>query len=275
MVLNFMKRWSLSLVLLLIVIAVNFPVIVLILNSFKSTAEILSSKNLFPVDFTFGNYQYLANKTKFASYFKNSVFVSVLGTLLNIVIASLAGYALSRYRSLSITIYSRSLLIIQMFPIILILVPLFALFLKLHLINTYFSVIILYATIQLPFSTWMFKAFFDAIPKDLEESSWIDGCTRINTLIKIILPLSGPGIVVVSIHTFINSWNEFLIASIFLKDEKFMTIPVGIQSFMQLYASDWGLLMASATLAIIPSFGFFLFVQKHMVSNSIGSSMKG
>jgi ABC-type glycerol-3-phosphate transport system permease component len=121
----------------------------------------------------------------------------------------------------------------------------------------------------------MFKAFFDAIPKDLEESSWIDGCSRLLTLFKIILPLSGPGIIVVSIHTFINSWNEFLIASVFLKDEKFMTIPVGIQSFMQLYASDWGLLMASATLALVPSFAFFLFVQKHMVSSSIGSSVKG
>ena len=124
-------------------------------------------------------------------------------------------------------------MLVQMFPLILALIPLFIIFKDAGLINTYYSVILVYTLLNLPFATWMFEGFFDAIPRELEEAASVDGCTRFGTLTRIVVPLSGPGTAAVTIFTFLLCYNEFLIASIFLRDPDTMTIPVGIQMFMQ------------------------------------------
>jgi ABC-type glycerol-3-phosphate transport system permease component len=158
-----------------------------------------------------------------------------------------------------------------MFPIILALIPLFVLFRKLDLINNPLSVIILYTVFQLPFATWMARSFFDTIPKDLEEAAMIDGCSRLRTLVRIVLPLSGPGIAAISIFSFLFSYNEFFVANIFLRDESAMTLPVGITMFMQQYETDWGSLMAAATVTLIPTFLLFLGVQKYIAYGAVVS----
>jgi ABC-type glycerol-3-phosphate transport system permease component len=221
------------------------------------------------------NYYFLNTKTKFWLQFKNSVIVAFYGTGFSIVIAAFAGYAISRYRSFILTGFSRSLLMLQMFPVILVLIPLFIMFRNMGLINTHFAVILLYTTVHLPFAIWMYRGFFDAIPKDLEEAAWIDGCTRIQSFVRIILPISGPGVAAVAIFSFLFSWNEFLIASVFLRNEDLMTVPVGLQLFMQQYATDWGSLTAAATMAMMPVFVFFLFVQKYMIHGAVAGSVKG
>jgi ABC-type glycerol-3-phosphate transport system permease component len=269
------KNWLLFAVMLVIVFLVNLPIITMILNSLRTTSEILSSKSLLPEALTFVNYETLHTRTKFWIQFKNSLIVAFYGTGFSIVIAALAGYAISRYRSMFISAFSRSLLMLQMFPLILALIPLFIMFRNLNLINSYYSVILLYITVHLPFAIWMYKGFFDAIPKDLEEAAWIDGCTRLQSFVKIVLPISGPGVAAVAIFSFLFSWNEFLIANIFLRNEQLMTIPVGLQLFMQQYATDWGSLTAAATLAMMPVFVFFLFVQKYMVHGAVAGSVKG
>jgi ABC-type glycerol-3-phosphate transport system permease component len=162
-----------------------------------------------------------------------------------------------------------------MFPLILTLIPLFILFRNLGLVNTRTSVVLIYTVVQLPFATWMFKAFFDAIPRELEEAAMIDGTSRFGAFWRIVLRLSGPGIAAVTIFTFLFSYNEYLIASIFLRDEAKMTIPVGIQMFMQQYQTDWGSLMAAATLAMLPTFVLFMVVQKYMVYGAVAGAVKG
>ena len=269
------KNWWAFAALVVIVVLVNLPIITMILNSFKSNQDILSSTSVLPKTLSLANYRYLSGRTKFWTFFENSLLVAVAGTLLSIVAAALAGYALSRYRSRAIVGYSRLLLLVQMFPLILALIPLFILFRNLHLINTRASVILLYIVLNLPFATWMFRAFFDSIPRDLEEASQIDGSTKLQAFARVVLPLTGPGAAAVAIFSFLFSYNEYLIASIFLRNENLMTIPVGIQMFMQQYQTDWGSLMAAATLAMLPTFVIFLFVQRYMMYGAVAGAVKG
>lgn len=268
-------RWLLSAMMLVIVILVNLPIVTMVVNSFKTNSEILTSSSLLPEQIQFDNYANLNENTKFWTQFKNSWIVAFCGTGLSIVIAAFAGYAISRYRSTGLKLFSNSMLLLQMFPLILALIPLFILFRSLNLIDSYISVIILYVTLHLPFAIWMYKGFFDAIPVDLEEASWIDGCSRAGGFLRVILPISGPGIAAVAIFSFLFSWNEYLIANVFLRTEDYMTIPVGLQLFMQQYSTDWGSLTAAATLAMLPVFIFFLFVQKYMVHGAVAGSVKG
>jgi ABC-type glycerol-3-phosphate transport system permease component len=269
------NRWLLSALLAAIVLLVNLPILAMILNSLKPTAEILSGGRLLPEALSLANYRYLTERTPFWTYFANSFAIALGGTALTIVAAALAGYSLSRYRSAGATGFSRLLLMVQMFPLILSLIPLFILFRNLGLVNTRTSVILIYTVVHLPFATWMFKAFFDAIPRELEEAAMIDGATRLAAFWRVVLRLSGPGVAAVTIFSFLFSYNEYLIASIFLRDEDRMTIPVGIQMFMQQFQTDWGSLMAASTLAMLPTFVLFLFVQKYMVYGAVAGAVKG
>jgi ABC-type glycerol-3-phosphate transport system permease component len=270
-----LRRYVIFGVLVVLTILVNVPILTMILNSLKSNQAILSSTGIQPSDLTLKNYSYLSSRTLYWTWFKNSVIVALFGTAASIAIAALAGYALSRFSSRFLGAYSRTVLMFQMFPVILALIPIFILFVNLGLINNPLSVIIFYTSAHLPFAIWMYKAFMDSIPKELEEAAWIDGCSRLQGFLRIVLPISGPGIAAVAIFSFLFSWNEFLIASLFLPEQSAMTLPVGVQMFMQQFSTDWGSLMAAATLTMIPTFVLFLFVQKYMVSGAVAGSVKG
>jgi ABC-type glycerol-3-phosphate transport system permease component len=268
-------RWGLFGLACLLVIIIDMPIISLILNSFRSTAEILSSTSLIPTAPSLVNYAYVAQRTSFFQYLLNSLIMAGGGMALSILAATLAGYVLSRFRTPVFGAYGTGLFLVQMFPILLALIPLFILFRNLGLINTYYSVIILYTVAQLPFATSMFRAFFDGIPHDLEEAAAIDGASRLQAFGLVVLPLAGPAIAAVAIFAFLFSYNEYLVAAVFLRREDLFTIPLGIQQFTQQYGTDWGSLMASATMAMLPTFVLFLFIQKYMMYGAIGSGVKG
>jgi ABC-type glycerol-3-phosphate transport system permease component len=270
------KKWLLSLLMLFLVLILDYPIFTIFLNAFRSTAEILSSTSIIPQHPTLANFACLNDRTNFWGFFTSSMAVAVIGTVISILCAATAGYVLSRYHHRKfVQGYSRALMMVQMFPLILALIPLFIIFKNAGLVNTYWSVILVYTVLNLPFATWMFEGFFDAIPRELEEAAYVDGCSRFRTLTRIVLPLSGPGTAAVTIFTFLLCYNEYLIASIFLRDPDTMTIPVGIQMFMQQYSTDWGSLMAAACLASIPTIVFFLFVQKYMVQGVVAGAVKG
>jgi len=268
-------RWSLFGLMCLLVIAIDMPIISLILNSFRSTAEILSSSSLIPQAPSLVNYVYVAERTSFFQYLLNSLIMAGGGMALSILAATLAGYVLSRFRTRIFGAYATGLFLVQMFPILLALIPLFILFRTHNLVNTYYSVIIMYTVAQLPFATSMFRAFFDGIPNDLEEAAKIDGANRLQAVALVVLPLAGPVIAAVAIFAFLFSYNEYLIAAVFLRRERLFSIPVGIQQFMQQYSTDWGSLMAAATMAMLPTVVLFLFIQKYMMYGAIGSGVKG
>src|SRR5438105_2719152 len=270
------RKWLLTLLMLVLVLILDYPIFAIFLNAFRSTAEILSTTSIIPQQPTLANFAYLTARTNFWGFFVSSLIVAGLGTVVSIICAGTADYTLSRYHKLrSVSNYSRALMLVQMFPLILALIPLFIIFKDAGLVNTYWSVILVYTVLNLPFATWMFEGFFDAIPRELEEAAFVDGSSRIGTFRRIVLPLSGPGTAAVTIFTFLLCYNEFLIASIFLPDPDTMTIPVGIQLFMQQYSTYWRSLMAAACLASIPTIIFFLFVQKYMVQGVVAGAVKG
>lgn len=263
-----------ALLLAVIALLINLPVLNMILASLRSTADILEGGSWFH-GLGLQNFVYVSARTPFWTYFGNSVLIAVGATLVTVACSALAGYGLSRYPGGGMTVYSRLLLVIQMFPLILAVIPLFLIFRNLGLINHPLSVISVYAVVHLPFATWMFKAFFDSIPRELEEAALVDGCTRLQSLTRIVMPLAGPGTAAVCIFSFLFSYNEFFIANTFLKDEARSTLPVGIRLFMQQYSADWGSMMAAATLAMIPTFFLFLFVQKYLLYGAVGEGVKG
>ncbi|MGV3549577.1 carbohydrate ABC transporter permease [Rhizobium sp.] len=269
------SRWRLFFIMVVIVLFINFPIIVIVANSFQTTAQIMMNRSVIPQHFSFANYEFLWNQTQFVRFLFNSVIVSGGSMILGVVAASMAGYALSRFRGPALSVYSKSLFVIQMFPIILALIPLFIVFRSLGMVNTPIPVIIIYTVVHLPFATWMAKAFFDTIPKELEEAALVDGCTKFQAFLRIVLPLSGPGMAAVSIFSFLFSYNEFFVGSVFLRNESAMTVPIGMQMFMQQFATDWGSLMAAATLAVIPTFFLFLLVQKYIAYGAVTGGVKG
>ena len=264
---------------LLVVVAlallVNTPVILVMLNSFQTTEAMQVARSVIPAKFTASNYAFLFGHTPFLRFFANSGLIAGVSTIATLFAAGLAGYALSRFHSRTLSIYGVILLLVQMFPIIMALIPLFIIFRTLGLINNPLSVIIVYTAVHLPFATWMFRAFFDTIPRELDEAALVDGCTRFGAFWCVVLPLAGPGTAAVAVFSFLFSYNEFFVASVFLRDDSMMSVPVGVQMFMQQYATDWGSLMAAATATMVPAFVFFLFVQKYMVQGGIDGGVKG
>ncbi len=269
------RRWILFFLGLGIVLIVDFPILTVALNSFRTTESIITSHSILPNHPTLANYLYINTRTNFWGFLLNSGMVALSSTLLGIVLASLAGFAMSRFRARIIGPYNQGLLIVQMFPLILAIIPLFIFFRRLQMVNNFIPVILVYTVTQLPFATWMLRSYFDSIPRELDEAAKVDGCSPLRIFVQIILPLATPGIVAVAIFSFLFSYNEFFISSVFLRDENRMTMPVGIQSFMQQYSTDWGSLMASATLAMVPTLILFLFIQKYMISGATAGAVKG
>lgn len=268
------RRWLLFALLLAIAVTVNLPIVLMVLNAFRTTSEITASRSVIPTGLHLTNFAFVSRETSYWSFFANSVIASAGSTVLGTIAAALAGYAMSRYRGRVLTGFSRLLLVVQMFPVIIALIPLFILFRKLGLVNNPLSVILIYAVVHLPFATWMFKSFFDTIPRELEQAAQVDGCTPMMALRRIVLPLSGPGTAAVVIFSFLFSYNEFFVASVFLRDEDVMTIPVGIQLFLQDNATDWGSLMAAATLTMVPTFVFLVFVQRYITYGAVAGGVK-
>jgi len=268
-------RWDLTILVTAITLILNLPVIFLMLNSLQPTAAILARESLLPRSVSFDNYAFLFAKTPFLTYLKNSVITSLGATVFSLFCAVSAGYALSRFRNRLLDVYGTTLFAVQMFPIILALIPLFLLFRPLGLIDTPLSVIIVYGVINLPFVTWMARSYFDTIPRELEEAGLIDGCSHLSAFFRIVLPLSAPGLAAVSIFAFLLAYNEFFVANVFLRTEAAVTLPVGIQLFLQQFSTDWGSITAAATVTMLPTLVLFLFVQKYITHGAIAGGVKG
>jgi ABC-type glycerol-3-phosphate transport system permease component len=259
----------------LLVALLDLPVITLLLNSLRSSRQILSGAGMLAGPFSPANYAYVLSRTPFVLYLRNSVTVALVAALISTAAAAAAGYALSRRRSRGLTTYSRLLLMSQMFPVILAIIPLFVLFRETHLLDTFVGVILIYVVTTLPFGTWTCRSCFDAIPLELEEAARIDGCGELGAAARIVAPLAAPGIAAVAMFAFLLSYNEFFVASVFLQNESLMTIPVGMQQFITQYSADWGALTAGSALAMIPTLVFFLVAQRRLRFGALAGSLKG
>jgi ABC-type glycerol-3-phosphate transport system permease component len=276
---NYRRAFSLLITYSVLVVAVMiivFPVFWMASSSLKPATELFArNMTLLPVNWSLENYANVWLETPFPSFFWNSFKVATISTICAVVVSVYAAYALARVRFKGRYLYGMMLLITQMFPHILIVIPLFLIVRKLGLLNTHAALILAYTAFSLPSSIWLLRGFFEAIPEELEDAAAIDGAGMLQTFHRVILPLAGPGIAAVAMFDFIRAWNEFLFALIFLQSKELFTLPLGLASFQEEYTFRWDLIMAGASIITLPVLFFFLLMQKFIVQGLLGGAVKG
>ena len=264
-------RWSGRIYLVLLLIFTTLPMVWMVLTSLKSQfAAMQYPPQWWPAEPTLQNYVKLLDPTNpvghdFLLYFWNSLYVSVLTTIFGVAVAVPAAYAFSRFRFPGRTFLFFAVLLRNMFPAVVFLIPLFIMMRWMGLVGTHAALVLTYLTFGLPLSIWLLKGFYDNIPIQLEQAARIDGATRFQAFVLIVMPLSTPGIIATSIFSFIGAWNEYVYAVTFLNNKDKLTLPVGIQRYFTEFATDWPGLMAATFLMSVPVVVLFLVLQKYFV----------
>ena len=255
-----------------------FPFWWAIRSSFTSNAFLFTKDfGLLPPEWTFDHYIGVFKEHDFLRNILNSVIVAGTTTLLSLVIGSFAGYAVARLKIPGKVFIMGSILAVSMFPQVSILGGLYQLLRSMNLIDTYPGLIIPYTAITLPLTTWILQNFFRDLPKSVEESAYIDGCNKFQTLYKIVIPLSIPAIVTTGLLTFITAWNEFMFALTFVINPEMFTVPVAISMFTgaSQYEQPWGQLMAASVIITVPLVLMVLVFQKKIVEGLTSGAIKG
>jgi multiple sugar transport system permease protein/raffinose/stachyose/melibiose transport system permease protein len=264
-------------VLYAITLIIISPLVWMVLSSFKPFTEVyLSPPTFLPQEPTLRNYSDLIEVTNFEVYFKNSTIVAFISTLASVVISTLGGYGLSRFRYKWSQIFGRMVLLAYVFPPILMIIPIYMLITKLRLGDTYLSLIIAYTTITIPFTLWLIKSFFDAIPRDFEEAAMVDGATPFTAFWRVSVRMVMPGIISTAVFAFVDAWNDYLYALVFISSDAKKTLPAGVQTLighMAIYS--WGRIMAGAVMITIPAIVFFVIIQRHLVTGGGEGGVKG
>lgn len=264
-------------VLLVLLVLLVFPVVAIVAPAFKSETEILTfAPNPLPRQPTLENFvTKVFRNDRFIRYLLNSVKVSTAVTLLSVAFATLGGYSLARFRYPGRRILGQVILLTYMFPGSLLVVPLFLTLYRLRLIDTHYALIISYTTFMLPFCVWMLRGFFETLPAEIEDAAQVDGCGRISLFLKIILPLSGPGVAAVGGFAFVKSWSEYTFAITFINADAKRTVAAGLQLVRAELGTDWGLLLAGSVVAMVPVILFYLLLQRFLVAGLTAGAVKG
>ena len=245
------------------------------LTSIKPDGEIFSRHpSLWTASPQFGRYVDVLDGG-FAIALRNSIIVATGTTVAGVAVAALAGYALARF---DIPLRRYLLLMVmgvQMFPLVVLIIPLFVVMKALGLLDSWVGLIVAYLSFTTPLAIWLLRSFFETIPKELEEAAMSDGATRFGAMVRVIFPLAGPGLAATGIFSFIAAWNEFLFALTFLKTESLRTLPVALSAFVGQEQADWGAIMAGSVMFTIPVVIFFLAVHKRLTTGMVAGSVTG
>jgi len=212
---------------------------------------------------------------EFFFYYRNSVIVSVLATTATIVLGTLAAYSISRFEYRGKEFLDNSILLVYMFPAIVLVVPLGILMNDYGLTNTWYGLALVYLTFALPFSIWVLREFFNGIPYSLEEAAMIDGASRMQAFVYVVLPNALPGIIATAIFTWSLAWNDFLYASVIMSQNNMQTLPVGLNQMLNSANPPWGQFMAANTLVTIPVLVLYILVQDYLVEGFGAGGVKG
>jgi arabinogalactan oligomer / maltooligosaccharide transport system permease protein len=252
-----------------------FPIVWLLISSFKPRHAVQSSEITLVRDPTLANYQHVLFETNFPQWFMNSVIVAAATMAIGVFISATTGYAVSRFNFPGRRPLMWAFLVTQMFPVAVLIVPIYVIMANLGLINTLPSLIIAYLTVATPFCAWMLKAYFDTIPRELDEAGAIDGLGPFATFWRVILPLSRPGLAVTAFFTFLTAWGEVAYASAFIQTDNRYTLAYGLQQFVPQFNPRWEFLTAAAVLVTIPAGLVFIYAQRHLVAGLTAGGMKG
>jgi multiple sugar transport system permease protein len=248
-----------------LIVCIVFPFAVMFITAIKPATEVLNPA-WWPSAPRWQNFVDMWKATDFGTALVNSLYISILATIAALIVSIPAAYALSRYRFGARNAYRQFLLISQMLSPIVLVLGLFRLVAALGLIDNVNSVVFVYAAFNIAFSVWMLQSYFTTIPRDLEEAAWMEGASRFQTLIRVFLPLAVPAMVVTAIFTFINAWNEFVIALTMLRRQETYTLPIQIFSLVAgRYTVEWHHVMAAALVATVPVAVLFAWLQRYLV----------
>jgi N,N'-diacetylchitobiose transport system permease protein len=261
---------------LFVLLVMVFPVYWMISTAFKPGHDILSyTPQWLPTHPTLSNFTDAVHQQFFWDAVKNSLIVVSVVVALSLVLAFLAALALAKFNFYGRKPFIVLILGVQMVPLAALIIPLYILMSRLDQVDKLSGVIVMYLTFVLPFAVWTLRGFLLGVPKELEESAMVDGATRFGAFVRVLLPLLGPGLVATSIFAFIQAWNEFIIAYVFLHTPEKQTLMVWLASFTTLRGTEWGPLMAGATLCALPVIVFFLLVQRRIMFGLTAGAVKG
>lgn len=263
-------QWWRFALLAVICAVVLVPVLAVLWLSVRPSAQSTTTAT-----FTLENFVRVFTQTQTLTWLANSLLVTLATVVVSVVVAAPAGYVLSRSRSRIVTGYSLLLFIVQSLPVITAVIPLFILFAQLRLVDNLVGLGIIYVGASMSVATWMMAAYMDTIPASLEEAAWIDGASVFGGFVRIVLRNSLPGVLSTAIFTFLVSWNDYLVAIVFLRSQERFTLPLGLQSFFQQNTTDWGSVMAVAVVMLAPPVIVFAALNRYFSVGGIGGSLAG
>ena len=257
--------------------AINlYPIYQMIMVSFLPYTKLLSAPALgLPHGPTLANFREVLGRGPLPRFFLNSLIVATGTMLISTALAVFGGYSLARLQYPGKALIDKTILFVYVIPPVLLVVPIYVMIVRLHLNNTYTSIILAHTLFAVPFGTWLLRGFFLSTPIDVEDSSQVDGAGRFTTLFRIVLPMAAPGVAAVALFAFVGSWDEFLFASIFLSSDDRYTLPIGIYGLVTSYGeTNWGNLLAASTIATLPMFVVFLLLQRWLVQGLSAGAVK-
>jgi multiple sugar transport system permease protein len=254
-----------------------FPVLWMVSTAVKPTTEIRTPDPTFiPTQLTAEHFALVLWESNFLVYVRNSLLVATSVTAATLVVSTLAGYAFSRFQRLpGITAAGVGMILAQLVPGVLLVVPLYITMKNLGLLDSLWSLILTYTTFSVPLSTLMLKGFFDQVPTEVEEAAELDGCPSWQVVWRIALPLAVPGLMTTALYAFVQSWNEFLFGYTFISQDERRTLTPGLADFIGIWTVDWGALMAAASLAVLPVTIAYLYLQRFLISGIATGATKG
>ncbi len=253
-----------------------FPIYWLVNSSLKSSSELFTfPPRYWPQAPSLANYLEALTRTRLGALYLNSLWISGLTCLALLVLIIFSGYAMARFRFRGKGSIILLFLLAQMLPSVVLLIPLFTMYKQAGLVNTPWSLVLTYVATLLPFSVLTMRGFFASIPEELDEAALVDGCGRTGALFRVVLPAALPGLVATSIFGFINSWNELVYAVVFINSPRLQTLPVGLSSMIDENRTEYGMLLAIAALALVPSLALFAWIQRYLTSGLSAGAVKG
>jgi len=253
-----------------------FPIYYLVITSLKTREEIYSrTPDLWPNHPNWHEYSSVLGEGHVGRALVNSLIVASGTMVICLIVGALAAYALARWRFKITHLLLMAVLMTQMFPLVVLVIPLFVIMRKADLLGTYWSLIITYLAFSVPLAIWVMRSFILTIPEELEYAARIDGATRIGAMIRVVLPLAAPGLATVAVLAFLEGWKEFLLALTFLNDENKKTMPLVLQSFVGRGDVDWAKVMATSVLYTLPVAIVFVLARKHLMTARTGGAVKG
>ena len=261
--------------LILLSVFAVFPLLWLLVSSFKSSSEMLNNPTkIFPIQWTLENFKTVLVTLNFTINIRNSVIIAAATTIVAIIISSLAAYGVVRFFPKLGDVMTKVLVTTYMFPSIMLVIPYAMVMSKLSLTNTRVGLVLVYLSFSVPYAVWMLVGFFKTVPIGIEEAARIDGANRLQVFYKVVLPLVAPGVVSTAIYVFINAWNEYLYSMILMSSSDKTTISVAVKTLEGADILNWGSLMAACAIVVVPSIIFFCFIQSKLAGGLSDGAVK-